>query len=263
MLNSEGLDQLFQHILATAALSEDYRQRQLGPIHFLKYAYLADLAYAERKGEAFTGVDWRFYHFGPWSQAAFDELPTALEQAHAIKSTFPSRYEGDFVRYGIDQEQAENLIRRTEHVLPFVISNAVSQAVHEHGSDTADLLRRVYLTRPMLCARPGQMLDLGSATEAPSDEASTDAGQNTRLSKSKKKSRAALIERARTELARRLALPSSRVAPVPAPRYDDVFREGTALLDRLAGEPPDTSEGELTFDESIWLSDQRRDPDVP
>ena len=265
MVNTEGLHRLFQHILASAALSEDFRGRQLGPIHFLKYAYLADLAFAERnEGETFTALDWRFYHFGPWSEVAFRELPTALEQVEAAKFVTRSRYEGDFARFGLEQEQAQRLIQDTEHDLPFVVSNAIAQSVHEHGSDTADLLRRIYLTWPMLSAKPGQVLDFRPAvapdTSAPDP---TDVRNTTSFSKSRKKARSALIKTARSELARRLARPPSRVPPHPLPRYDEVFAEGTRLLDQLAGEPPQSSVGELTFNESIWKSDQRCEPDVP
>jgi len=262
MLNSERLDRTFHHILATAALSEDFLARKLGPIHFLKYAYLGDLAYAERhEGEIFSGVEWRFYHFGPWSQPAFDELPDALERADAVIYTVQSRYENDFVRYGLDHHQAERLIRQTEHDLPFPVSNAIAQAVHEHGSDTASLLRAVYLTWPMLSARPGQVLSFRRYIEPTSAAPAETLSEQpvTRISKGERKT---LIANARSEMARRLARPSPRIAPDPPPRYDEVFHEGTAFLDKLAGEPPGTVEGELTFDESIWQSDQRRDPDV-
>jgi hypothetical protein len=73
------LDRLFQYILATAAESEDFKTRELGPIHLLKYAYLADLAFAERnEGRTYTGTDWGFHHFGPWSSAAFQRIEPSL-----------------------------------------------------------------------------------------------------------------------------------------------------------------------------------------
>ena len=60
------IDLLLQYALVRAAQEDDWRDRELGPIHLLKYAYLADCAYAERHdGQMFTGVEWRFYHFGP------------------------------------------------------------------------------------------------------------------------------------------------------------------------------------------------------
>jgi hypothetical protein len=68
-----------------------------------------------------------------------------------------------------------------------------------------------------------------------------------KLSRTEKKRRAAILQVARVEIQRRLANGvGKRVAPDPAPRFDDVFYEGTAQLGRAAGEPlrperPDTS----------------------
>jgi hypothetical protein len=43
------------------------------------YVYLADLAYAEaNRGKTFTGIDWQFYKFGPWSQTVNDRIEPAL-----------------------------------------------------------------------------------------------------------------------------------------------------------------------------------------
>ena len=68
MLDQARLDRLFQYALAIAAQADDFRQRELGPIHLLKYAYLADLAHAERTTAR------------PYSGAAMDLSPLrALE----------------------------------------------------------------------------------------------------------------------------------------------------------------------------------------
>jgi hypothetical protein len=65
-------------------------------------------------------------------------------------------------------------------------------------------------------------------------------------------------------LARRFAKDSGRgFVAGPAPRYDDVFFKGTAALDALAGDTPAASSGELVMDESIWTSEQRREPGIP
>jgi hypothetical protein len=58
--------------------------------------------------------------------------------------------------------------------------------------------------------------------------------------------RAAILSEARAEIQRRLIRTAGlRVAPIPAPRYDDVFFEGTAELDRAAREPVTASCAEL------------------
>ena len=262
-LNPTRLDQLYQYALAIAAQAEDFKQRDLGPIHLLKYAYLADLAHAERHdGATYSGVSWQFHNFGPWSVEAFARVSPSVTNIGAARRAFGSSYADDAVRYHLDATDAERLARQLETSLPYEITSAISRALHQHGTDTADLLRHVYVTAPMLNAKPGSMLDLGAAVcreTAPTYEVEAP----TDLTRKEKKTRKAALDSAREEIQRRLrARAATRTVLSPAPRYDEVFYEGTAALDRAAGEPLVASSGELQFDESVWLSAQRRDPEV-
>lgn len=54
-----------------------------------------------------------------------------------------------------------------------------------------------------------------------------------------------------------------RSPPDPAPRYDEIFHEGTLQLDREAGESVRPSSGTLQFEDSVWTSSQRREKSVP
>jgi hypothetical protein len=55
-MDIKKVDQLLKYILAAAGQA-DYGNREVGPIHLIKYVYLADLAFAEKHGgETFT---WR------------------------------------------------------------------------------------------------------------------------------------------------------------------------------------------------------------
>ncbi len=49
----------------------------------------------------------------------------------------------------------------------------------------------------------------------------------------------------------------------PSPRYDQVFVEGQAWLDRLAGEPIEPETGELLVSDAVWKSDARSNPGIP
>lgn len=261
MLNPSRLNAVYQYAVAVAATSEDFRQRQLGPIHLLKYAYLADIAFAVKNGNTYSGVAWRFYHFGPWNEEAFEGIQPALLAISANEHKFPSRYENDFIRYGLDTRLAEEVARRCEQLLPPVITGAMAAAIREYGSDTADLLRHVYLTQPMLAAKPGRFLDF--ATVRRNTPALKDSALVGRSSKEKRR-RKKIIEAAREEVRKRLARRRlKRSRPHPTPRYDAVFDEGTVQLDKMAGEPLTSSSGEIIFDDSIWYSSQRRDdPDL-
>ena len=264
MSNRSRLDAVYQYIVAVAASSDDFRQRQLGPIHLLKYAYLADLAYAARHdGNTYSGVEWRFHHFGPWNAEAFEEISPALLSISVSESRYTSQYENDFVRYRLERRDAEDIARKSADDLPLVVFTTISQAVHEHGSDTADLLRHVYLTKPMLAARPGDVLNFRTVMTVARE--TSPPSETPRLSARKRRKRAAIIESARAGVLARLAgTRVRRVEPRPAPRYDIIFAEGTAHLDRLAGDPLTSISGEISFDDSVWHSSQRRDdPDLP
>lgn len=257
------VDRLFQYALAIAALSEDWKQRELGPIHLLKYAYLADVAHAEHHdGSTFTGIEWVFHHFGPWTAEAHKRIESALDQVGAAARTFTSESGADGVRYGLPHDRARQLADDLDRRLPPALRHAVASAVREHGSDTADLLRRVYLTSPMLAAGPDEVLRFTTCRER---EASPPrASGSGSVPKREQRRRAAILEAARQEMQRRLAEKrKKRVAPDPPPRYDEVFHEGTRWLDREAGEPVRPSSGTLQFDDSVWTSSQRREDSVP
>lgn len=169
----------------------------------------------------------------------------------------------DAKRYRLDPAEAEHLVRRLERELPSEVAYVVSRAVGQHGSDTADLLRHVYLTSPMLNAKPGQPLDFGVVAQVREATALAEQEPEVKLSSKEKKRRAGILNEARAEIQRRLSRAAGlRVAPNPAPRYDEVFFEGTGQLDRAAGERVTASRGELHVDDSVWLSSQRRDPGI-
>jgi hypothetical protein len=70
-MDIKRVDLLLKYILPAAG-QEDPGNRELGPIHLIKYTYLADLIFAEKHGgESYTCAPWRFHHFGPWSPEVY------------------------------------------------------------------------------------------------------------------------------------------------------------------------------------------------
>jgi hypothetical protein len=256
------VDALLQFILGVAACEDDYRDRELGPIHLIKYVYLADLAHAERHGgETFTGVPWRFYHFGPWSAEVFERIEPALNSVSARAKRIPSHYADDFVRYSLDRPDAERVRSRFESSLPLGVQSRITSAVHECGSDTASLLRAVYLTKPMVNAAPEESLDFATVVREPRAEYVAEPKTMTSRQRRERKTH---IEQIRAEVQRRLSAKAAPAASAaPAPRYDEVFQSGVEWLDRLAGEGVPETSGELTVGSDVWKSDARREPDVP
>ena len=253
-MNLERIDLLIQTALAAAA-QKDRGERELGPIHLLKYVYLADLAYADRHGgETFTGVPWRFHHFGPWANEVFQRLDPAANALGAAQRTFASRYREDNRRWSIRDQAAWD---RLETRLPGEVSRAVRNQVATFGSDTTSLLHHVYKTRPMLGAAPGELLKFTA------DSRPTAAGAE-RLAELPGISNAAakrLKEKVKAKLAG-VAGASGQMEVFPKPRYDQVFAEGVAWLDGLEG-PKDEGSGILKFSGEVWKSRARSDQELP
>lgn len=245
------VDSLLQFILAVAGQQDEPRDRELGPIHLLKYAYLADLAYAEiQGGETFTGAKWQFYDFGPWNPLLLDRIEPAAAGVGAERKVVHGARYGEFTRYSLQDAQ---LLDRLDHRFPGSVVSAVRWAVREFGSDTPALLRHVYMTRPMLRAAPGDYLtfeprDADVVAEPPGPQSGDELRKVARQ-------RRKIAEHLRAEVRRRLAeRPGTTAVPSPAPRYDDVFFDGVAWLDEQAGESLPLSEGELVFSPDIWKS---------
>jgi hypothetical protein len=261
-MDSDKTDLIIQYALAVAAESEEFKERELGPIHLIKLVYLADLAYArENQGETFSGAPWRFHHFGPWSPEVFNRIEPAARAVGGSERRFPSQYkEEEAVRWRV---QDRSLTDRLEPRLPGLVASAVKRGVRTYGTDTTSLLRDVYSTPPMLQAAPGESLDFKlamrpaeflseSATAAPAEAL-------PRLSKTKVRNLKAFVQRRLEEKKQAKLL----TPPDPAPRYDEVFEKGQEWLDTLSGEPLQAERGRLRFADSVWKSPARRDPGTP
>lgn len=264
-MDPSRLDLVLQCALAAAAQEDDPWQRELGPIHLIKYAYLADLAHAARHaGETYTQVPWRFYNFGPWALEVNERIPGAAESAGAERRTFSSaKYDGERTRYLLQDDAA---IDRLARLLPGEVASALRHAVHEFTNDTYALLNHVYLTKPMLRAAPGEYLAFEGETPAVEEAGKVSAAPGgAKLSWKQRKAKEAKIAAVRKQVRERLAeRVSRRREPVsPQPRYDEVFFEGLRWLDELAGSPVKPTEAEAVFSDDIWKSGTRGGRDLP
>jgi hypothetical protein len=257
------IDLLLQFILAVAAEQDDFRDRELGPIHLLKYVYLADVAHAARRnGETFTGVAWRFHHFGPWAGEVMDRIEPALKVIGAEVKRLASQSGDDFTRYRLaSRSDAERVRELAGRDLPPPVQFAVARAVQEFGQDTATLLHSVYRTGPMVSAAPEETLDFNMLVRETAPGYAPDA----RLSEASegRKARTRRINAIRAEVQARLAGTPATRGEVAIPRYDDVFAAGVEWLDRLAGEPVPETEGKLAIGAGVWKSDTRRESTIP
>lgn len=257
------VDLLLQYALLVAGEEDEYIDRQLGPIHLIKYVYLADLAYARRnEGKTFTGINWQFYKFGPWSQAVNERIEPALLAIGADKKTFPSNYEDrdDWVRWSLRDER---ILEEKERILPTSITMHLKRDVHKFGKDTPGLLDYVYSTKPMLSAAPNDYLDFSLTAEGESN--TVDDPQRLRIDNLSEKKRKKLKERMRAlqEKHKSRGPKALRlVNPVKNPRYDEIYEEGIAWLDDLAGQKLTPGEKVAEFTDEVWESSTRKGGDV-
>ncbi|HUT71926.1 MAG TPA: hypothetical protein VMW89_14755 [Desulfatiglandales bacterium] len=256
-MDMNRVDTLLRYILLVAG-QEDPGNRELGPIHLVKYVYLADLAHSQwHKGPTYTNVPWIFHRFGPWSTEVYKRIEPVVRELDASERRISSpKYEDDFFRWElVDDELFEELDRQ----LPFEIALTLKKAVHEFGDDTSALLHYVYATDPMLRAAPGEQL---SFEPYPEDEEDTrEIRASTKDQRLSKTARSRLKEKMEAMLSKKLAK-KKKPSVYTAPRYDQVFFEGQKWLDEIAGEPIESQEGQLSFSKEIWKSPSRTESDV-
>jgi len=268
-MNSNAVDSVIRYALAVAASNDDRLERDLGPIHLIKYVYLADLAYAEsHAGETYTGARWRFHHYGPWAPEVFERVePAAVGVGADVERISSSQFDQDFVRYRLDREEAEHRTREIERELPAELRHRIRRAVREFGKDTQSLLDFVYRTRPMLRAAPDEDLDFYAVavdTGPQPDRVGEPQPEARPVSRKAEKRRSEAVEQLRQRIQARLRerLSQRRRPPEPAPRYDEVFAEGQRQLDQLAGDSLPDGEFEARFADDIWHSRGRADTEL-
>lgn len=262
-MDTQKTDMLLQFVLAVAGQA-DYPNKELRPIHLLKYVYLADLAFAARNnGDTFTGTSWKFHNFGPWSVEVFNRIEPATLAAGAEERRFPSRFkEDDVICWKIDDEQ---LLESLERQLPTSIIYPIRNAFKKYGADTYELLHYVYLTKPMLSAKPGDLLSFQDASPEPPHEAHNGEVQPVLSTRERKKRKGVLIslrERVQLKLEEGKKASGKMVVPGPPPVYDEIFFSGRQWLDSLGGPPLSPFAGEVSVSPDVWTSPARLDPDV-
>lgn len=264
MVDINRIDLIIQFSLLVAGEEDDNFSRQLGPIHLIKYVYLADLCYAKRNnGDSFTGIDWQFYKFGPWAAAAYDRIEPALYAIHAIKSEFPSDYEGkdDWVRWDL---QDNSLVDEKRRLLPPAITVNLTSYIRKFGKDTPSLLGFVYKTKPMLAAAPNEYLDLSLEVEHKETFQKSDSSlrMDNLSNKKKKELKQKMASLRELHKQRKLDKPKL-VNPVQNPRYDKIFQNGVEWLESLAGEQFSSGDISVEFSNEVWKSKTRKGEDVP
>lgn len=255
----DRIDLLLQYTMAVAC-TLDFGRKELRPIHFIKYLYLADLEYARHHdGETFTGTPWRFHHFGPWAVEVFQRIEPALAAIGATKRTLENAQYGEYVQWVLDSCDLEE---RLKTKIDWSISTTIDQAVREFGSNTEELLHRVYTTEPMLLAAPEEALQFSPAPPRELKPKPTTAEPLTARQQKRFKEK---VKVTREEVRRRLVAKKEVKSGAPKPRqprYDEVFFQGLAALDEAAGEEIIEEQFTGKLSKEVWKSKARYDPDL-
>ena len=257
MISIEKIKNLVQYALLTAAQNDDPYDRQLGMIHLIKYLYLADMEYARwNDGATYTGIDWTFHNFGPWSLEALRQTETSLNLVHAKKRVIPNTRFGkdDTVRWSIGFDR--KLYRAISEDIPLDIRGSVADYVRTYRDDTTALLHFVYATPPMLKAAPGEHLDFLGISKTISHK-SDFTPYLERISTKKRKVLKTGMSELKKQFQMRVAEKQTRYRTVPRENQDEIYEAGLDWLNTLAG--PDLPEkvSEAHFSDDIWKSKAR------
>lgn len=258
-MNKLRVDALLQIALIAAAENEDWRDRELGEIHLIKYVYLVDLEHAKHNhGETYTGIPWKFHHFGPWSTSLWQRIEPALVAIGADKKILDGEH-GEFVRWnGSNAAHSLSLDKQG-----FIAKLVLEQAVKEYGTNTEELLHYVYTTKPMLNAAPGEMLDFSFVVEPdlpkikPPKKEALSKGQLKRRQERQTKMKSLFQERFKTV---RQSKQTEKIKVKP--RYDEVFAEGLAYLESFGGQTIENQSMTCAISPELWKSKARHDPDL-
>lgn len=254
-MNIKRINTIIQYALLEAGQEDHLFDRELGPIHFIKYVYLADLAHAMyNNGETYTGVSWRFHKFGPWSEDVFHAVDSALEIIGAPKKKIPGKYEGDFFRWSLTDD---HLLDEIKNSLPLVVWGEVAACVHQYKNDTPYLLDHVYGTKPMRFAAPGEILDFSRAVTQKKEKlvfVSKWAQLTHKKQKKIKQTGKALREKIKARIKKKK---KDTIKSPLKPIFDDVYEKGISWADGLAGDPILQGDYEAEFSNNVWHSHTR------
>lgn len=258
-MNTQRLHDLIKYILAESNQDEDWRFRELGPIHIIKYVYLADMYFAvKNNGETYTRINWDFHHFGPWNLSLYKEIPDAVKMMGGDTRIFESKYDKDGVRFSLKEDCLDDASSKVPTSILFLLR----KDIHSFGSATNDLLHYVYTTPPMTNATPGGRLDFKNDVFLQKEQLNCDGfpSMTTREKKKRKKR----VECIREKIAqKREEKKRKRIKPTP-PRYDEVFFQGSSELgNEFEIYPINNDSGVLRVSPSAWQGNWRKNCDLP
>lgn len=123
----------------------------------IKYLYLLDYWTAEETGgEIFTGTEWRFHHFGPYSDVLAADIDWLSTQPSVEKEESTGK-SVDYFLYSLGEWAKAQTFESLG--LPITVRLNLIEAIKHYSGDLNGLLGFVYFkTEPMQRAKPGDIL---------------------------------------------------------------------------------------------------------
>jgi hypothetical protein len=257
-MDIQRIHALIRFILAVSSDDEDWKSRELGPIHIIKYVFLADMYCADKNsGGTYTGINWKFHSFGPWDYDFYKEIPNAVKMIGGDVRKFESLYDKDGERFSLNDCSPDDAAKD----LPLSFVYLLQNDIRKFGSSTNELLHYVYTTPPMTNAVPGQFLDFSHPVFLRHQEQSRELSPEM-TARGKKKQQQRIYE-IREKIALQLETKRKKRIKPAQPRYDEIFFKGTMELDRDLHSPLEHHQGVLQVNESAWPGNWRKNLDLP
>jgi hypothetical protein len=257
-MNKEKLEKLIGYILLVAA-QRDPEDRDLGAIHILKYVYIADLEYAKyNNGITYTEIDWQFFKFGPWSNELYRNIEPTIEIFGGEIITIPSKSYDDTKRYRLEDD---HLFNKLDRELPTYITSPIQWAVRKFSNDTESLLHYVYLTEPMLNARPGVSLVFLAAPKLLKEEHIQKIEMTPKQEKKWKTAISEAKDKFHKLTEKKLSEEQECQKNIPTLKIDKSYLEALDTFEKMDGPTISESTGTLIFSDDVWQSDWRKDPE--
>lgn len=158
-------DQGSQAVFAILREARDLNQR-LTTTALIKYLYLLDVLHArETNGKTWTGWEWRFLHFGPWTAQAKNAIEELAAKRFIEAEACTSR-EGDkdYTLYSLPSSKSAPSLK--EIGVPNGAKVELDAYFNRFNGDLPRLLDFVYFhTEPMADAKLGQVLDFSGCVK--------------------------------------------------------------------------------------------------
>lgn len=129
-----------------------------------KFLYLLDYWVAiENKGKTFIGVEWKFHHYGPYSDALIADIDW-LSTLPSINKVDVAKNDKEFILYGLSEYAKPKPFDKLG--LAADIKQKMSQVIKKYAMDLNGLLNFVYFeTEPMHSVKPGDILSFSNLSK--------------------------------------------------------------------------------------------------